>query len=82
MPTGLNARWLQRAVALGTVWFMAEAVNPNQSLIWLAISFVAIVLVLEFLAFRHGIAAGIDMYLNMTPEQRKNIEKIIKGEQS
>jgi uncharacterized protein YciW len=38
---------------------------------------VVIAMVLEFLAYQMGIAQGIDMYRNLTEEQRREINKIM-----
>ena len=81
MPTGISERWLQRAAALVAVWFMATVVDSQNEHWWLGFSFLAIVLVLEFLAFRHGVATGIQMYLNMSPKQQLEVEKMLKEEQ-
>lgn len=81
MPTGLSERWLQRVAALVAVWFMAISLDPDGDHLWLGFSFLAIVLVLEFLAFRHGVATGIQMYLQMSPKQRADVEKMLKEEQ-
>jgi preprotein translocase subunit SecG len=81
MPTGLSERWLQRLLALVAIVFMAQTLDPEGEHLWLAICFLAIVLVLEFLAFRHGIATGIQMYLNMSPKQKLEVEKMLKEEQ-
>jgi len=80
MPTGLSERWLQRVAALVAVWFMAISIDPNGEHLWLGFSFLAIVLVLEFLAFRHGVASGIQMYINMSPKQKLEVEKMLKEE--
>lgn len=78
MPTGLIDRVLPRLTALVAVWFMAEAVNQNEDHWWLLWSFLGIALVLEFLAFRHGVATGIVLYRNMSPQQRAEVDRIIK----
>lgn len=71
----INERWLQRAAALFAVWFMASAVDQENEHWWLIVSFFAIVLVLEFLAFRHGVATGIHIYKNASPTERRDIDK-------
>lgn len=73
-------RILPRAAALVAVWLMAEAVNQGQEHWWLIGSFFAIVLVLEFLAFRHGVATGIQIYKTASPKQRADIDKIMESE--
>lgn len=81
MSTGLSERWLQRLAALLAVVCMALAIDPQGEHLWLGFSFLAIVLVLEFLAFRHGVATGIQMYISMSPKQKLEIEKMLKDEQ-
>jgi len=81
MPTGISERWLQRLLALVAVWFMAITLDPEGEHWWLGFCFLAIVLVLEFLAFRHGVATGIQMYISMSPKQKLEIEKMLKEEQ-
>jgi uncharacterized protein YciW len=44
---------------------------------WALGCIVVIAMVLEFLAYQMGIAQGIDMYRNLTEEQRREINKIM-----
>ena len=81
MPTGLSERWLQRFAALVALIMIAMSIDPTLDHWWLGLCFLGIVLVLEFLAFRHGVATGIQMYLKMSPKQKLEVEKIIKEEQ-
>jgi CDP-diglyceride synthetase len=81
MPTGLSERWLQRFAALVALIMIAMSIDPTLDHWWLSLCFLGIVLVLEFLAFRHGVATGIQMYLKMSPKQKLEVEKIIKEEQ-
>jgi len=76
----ISERWLQRATALVAVWLMASAVDQENEHWWLIACFFAIVLVLEFLAFRHGVATGIQIYKNASPTERRNIDKIMESE--
>lgn len=76
----ITERWLQRAAALIAVWFMASAVDQDNEHWWLIGSFFAIVLVLEFLAFRHGVATGIQIYKNASPKERADIDRIMETE--
>lgn len=76
----ISERWLQRVAALIAVWFMASAVDQQDEHWWLIASFFAIVLVLEFLAFRHGVATGIHIYKNASPAERRDIDKIMESE--
>lgn len=73
-------RVLPRAVALVAVWLMASAVDKESDHWWLMFSFLGIALVLEFLAFRHGVATGIHIYKTATPEQRRDIDRIMESE--
>lgn len=75
----ITERWLQRAAALVAVWLMASAVDQDNEHWWLIACFFAIVLVLEFLAFQHGVATGIQIYKSASPKQRQDLDKIIEG---
>jgi hypothetical protein len=81
MPTGLSERWLQRFAALVALISIAMSIDPTLDHWWLGLCFLGIVLVLEFLAFRHGIATGIQMYINMSPKQKLEVERMLKEEQ-
>ena len=72
-------RVLPRAVALVAVWLMASAVDKESNHWWLMFSFLSIALVLEFLAFRHGVATGIQIYKDADPKQRADIDRIMEG---
>ncbi len=81
MPTGLSERWLQRFAALVALIMIAMSIDPTLDHWWLGLCFLGIVLVLEFLAFRHGIATGIQMYISMSPKQKLEVERMLKEEQ-
>ena len=81
MPTGLSERWLQRFAALMALIMIAMSIDPTLDHWWLGLCFLGIVLVLEFLAFRHGIATGIQMYISMSPKQKLEVERMLKEEQ-
>ncbi len=81
MPTGLSERWLQRFAALVALISIAMSIDPTLDHWWLGLCFLGIVLVLEFLAFRHGVATGIQMYINMSPKQKLEVERMLKEEQ-
>lgn len=72
-------RVLPRLISLVTVWLIAEAVNQGENHWWVIACFLLISLVLEFLAFRHGVAQGIQIYKEATPKQRRDIDKILEG---
>lgn len=73
-------RVLPRAVALVAIWLMASAVDQENNHLWLMFCFLAIALVLEFLAFRHGVATGIQIYKDASPQQRADIDRIMESE--
>lgn len=73
-------RFLPRAAALVAVWLMAEAADPGREHWWIVFCFLGIAMVLEFLAFRHGVATGIQIYKNASPKQRADLDKIIESE--
>jgi len=81
MPTGLSERWLQRFAALVALILIAMSIDPTLDYWWLGLCFLGIVVVLEFLAFRHGVATGIQMYINMSPKQKLEVERMLKEEQ-
>ena len=80
MPTGLSERWLQRFAALVALIMISMSIDPTLDYWWLGLCFLGIVLVVEFLAFRHGVATGIQIYIKMTPKQRADIEMMLKEE--
>lgn len=72
-------RFLPRAAALVAVWLMAEAVDQGREHWWIIFCFLGIAMVLEFLAFRHGVATGIQIYKDADPKQRADIDRIMEG---
>jgi hypothetical protein len=75
----MNMRNLQRLAALGcmwaVLWFLYSETTVDYA--WALGCIVVIAMVLEFLAYQMGIAQGIDMYRNLTEEQRREINKIM-----
>lgn len=45
---------------------------------WAVWSIFGIAWVLEHLAYQNGVVHGIDLYINMTPEQQGNIKKMFE----
>ena len=74
-------RVLPRLIALGLVALMAKAVSPDETHWWLIFCFVGIMWVLEFLAFRHGVVMGLMMYKSATPDQRRDLDRIMESDQ-
>jgi len=70
--------WLQKLAALSCVGLMAYAVDPTGTHWWLILSFLAIVLVLEFIAYRNGVLVGIQYYKNASPKERRDIDRILE----
>jgi hypothetical protein len=72
-------RSLQRNAALIAVglvlWTLYSSSNVEYS--WAVWSILALTLVLEFLAYQLGVAKGIEIYIAMTSEQRKEIEQLL-----
>jgi hypothetical protein len=82
MPTGLNSRWLQRFAALVAVFLIGHSINVDWmegEAWWVPVCFLAIMLVIEFLAFRHGIATGINIYRSLDERQRRDMDKLFEG---
>lgn len=72
-------RNLQRLAALGSMWAVLWFLYSESTVdyAWALVCIAAIAMVLEFLAYQMGIAQGIEMYRNLTEEQRKEINKIM-----
>lgn len=84
MVTGLNARWFQRIAAMVAVYFIGDAVNVEWAggeAWWIAFCFLAIMLVIEFLAFRHGVATGINIYRSLNADQRRDMDRLFEGQE-
>lgn len=74
---------LERAAILGTMWLVLYVLGAQLEAehSWALWSILALGLLLEFLAYRKGIVQGMDMYRQLKPEQRAEIDKILKDEQ-
>jgi len=74
-------RSLQRTAALLTMWavlwFLYSTSDVDYA--WAVFCVGAIALVLEHLAYQMGIAQGIDIYRNLTEQQRAEINRIMDG---
>ena len=69
----------QRAAALVAMWLVLYVLGLNgEQHTWALWSIFALALVLEFLAFTNGIVRGIEIYVNMSPEQQRDLQQIIK----
>lgn len=81
MLLGFGGRWLERIAALIVVWLIGEGLNARlqSENIWVPLSFLAIALVLEFLAFREGVVAGIRLYKESPAQQKKEIDRILEA---
>lgn len=72
-------RGTQRTAALITMWLVLWTLysSSNVEYSWAVWSILALTLVLEFLAYQLGVAKGIEIYIAMTSEQRKEIEQLL-----
>ena len=72
-------RVLQRTAALGAMalvlWTVGVQLDEHSWAIW---SILALAVLLEYLAFQAGIEEGISIYLSLTPEQRREIDKLVE----
>ena len=74
-------RFIERAAILGAMALVLYAVGLQlDEHSWALWSILALALVLEYLAYHTGIEMGLELYLSLTPEQRKEIDKIIEEE--
>jgi hypothetical protein len=72
-------RSLQRIAALATMWLVLWAVGVQlDEHSWAIWSILVLAVLLEYLAFQAGIEEGITIYLSLTPEQRREIDKMIE----
>lgn len=80
----IGGRLLPRIVALATMWLVLDTLGAQllDEHSWALWSILGLTVVLEVLAYQHGVVQGIMIYRDMTPEQRKEIERIIKENSS
>jgi hypothetical protein len=76
----MTTRTIQKGMALGLLVMIlymlgADLDSPYAWAVW---SILALVLVLEHLAYWAGIAQAIELYIDLTPEQQQEIERVIK----
>jgi len=77
------ARGLQRSAALTAMIAVLYVLDLDLlgNHFWALTSIVGLTIVLEFLAYQHGVAEGIEMYRSLTPAQREEINKIMESEE-
>jgi hypothetical protein len=77
---GLGGRLIPRLAALATMWLVLDTLGAQLATehSWAVWSILGLTVILEFLAYQHGVVQGIQIYRSMTPEQRNNIDRIIK----
>jgi len=72
---------LERVATLAVMWLVLYTLGAQlEQHSWALISIAALALVLEFLAYRKGLVQGMDMYRRMNPEQRQEVDRILKDE--
>ena len=77
----MNQRIIQKALILilmCTILYML-GVDLDSPYSWAIWSILALTITLEYLAYWAGINEGIEMYLKLTPEQREEIERVIRS---
>lgn len=67
-------------VTLFLVFWLLYRNNPEVEYGWAVWCIWLLTLVLEYLAVQKGIITGIVLYRNLTPEQRRDVDKIIGDE--
>jgi len=74
-------RGLQRAVCVlamcCTLYTLGAQLDDHS---WAYSCVVALALVMEWLAYTSGLADGMDIYRQLTPEQRTAVERILNDE--
>ena len=73
---------MPRVIALGTITMILSMLNLDLEggHFWALSSILALVLVVEFLAFQSGIEEGFHIFSKLTPEQRAEINRLIDEE--
>lgn len=73
-------RNLPRTAALVTMWLVLWLLysSTNVEYSWAVWSIFALALVMEHLAYQLGVAKGIEIYIALTAEQRKEIEQLLE----
>lgn len=73
-------RSLPRTAALVTMWLVLWLLysSTNVEYSWAVWSIFALALVMEHLAYQLGVAKGIEIYIALTAEQRKEIEQLLE----
>lgn len=76
----LGGRFFARLAALGTMCLVlytlgAQLATEHSWALW---SILGLAFVLEILSYQYGVVRGILIYRDMTPEQRRDIERILK----
>lgn len=76
----LGNRLLIRVTALVSMWLVLYTLGAQLSSThnWALWCILGLAIVLEIIAYQHGVVRGIIMYRSMTPDQRKDIERILK----
>lgn len=76
----LGGRFFTRLAVFASMWLVMYTlgIQLGKDSIWAFLCILALSIVLEILAYQYGVVQGILIYRDLTPEQRKDIERIIK----
>lgn len=77
--SGIFGRQGQRLAAFAAaalfLWYMG--IEVSSPLPW---ALLIMVVILEFLAYQHGVVEGVIMYRSLTPSQKQELDKLIDEE--
>lgn len=74
---------LERALILITMWLVLYTLGAQLDTehSWALWSILALVLVLELVAYRRGVVQGMEIYRKLTPSQKQEVDRILKDQQ-
>lgn len=67
--------WAAFAVGLAIIWLLK--IETDNALAWCLL---AIVMLLEYLSFEHGVRVGAAAYRSLTPAEKREVDKIMDEE--
>lgn len=72
---------LERVASLTAMWLVLHTLGAqlDSEHSWALWSILVLALIIEFLAYRKGVVEGMDIYRRMPDDQRREIDRILKG---
>jgi len=73
-------RTLQRISSLILLWIILWLAGLDAQMMWVLWTVPLLVLLLEHLAYMQGVAQGFEIYSTLTAEQRRDVQRILDGQ--